>query len=171
MLVIRSVIGTKKTLVFVLLVVVMATISGLTFGWINWVDRFPEEDVMAEQADGEKKDVLIYACSGGANVGEVADRTGRALMAEGRGTMWCLAGLGGSVGPILDRAKKADVNLVLDGCPVDCAKKIFENAGITNFRQIKVTDLGIEKAKGVPVTDEQVAKAVARAREALAAHT
>jgi len=32
MLVIRSVIGTKKTLVFVSLVVVMATITGLIFG-------------------------------------------------------------------------------------------------------------------------------------------
>jgi uncharacterized membrane protein YraQ (UPF0718 family) len=32
MLVIRSVLGTKKTAAFVLLVVVMATISGLIFG-------------------------------------------------------------------------------------------------------------------------------------------
>ena len=35
MLVIRSVIGTKKTIVFVLLVVVMATLSGLIFGFIT----------------------------------------------------------------------------------------------------------------------------------------
>jgi uncharacterized protein len=32
MLVIRSVMGTKKTLVFVLLVIIMATISGMIFG-------------------------------------------------------------------------------------------------------------------------------------------
>lgn len=32
MLVIRSVMGTRKTVVFVLLVVVMATISGMLFG-------------------------------------------------------------------------------------------------------------------------------------------
>ena len=32
MLVIRSVMGTKKTLVFVMLVVVMATVTGLIFG-------------------------------------------------------------------------------------------------------------------------------------------
>ena len=32
MLVIRSVMGTKKTVVFVLLVVIMATVSGLIFG-------------------------------------------------------------------------------------------------------------------------------------------
>ncbi len=32
MLVIRSVMGTRKTIVFILLVIVMATISGLIFG-------------------------------------------------------------------------------------------------------------------------------------------
>jgi hypothetical protein len=34
MLVIRSIMGTKKTLVFILLVVVMATITGIVFGYI-----------------------------------------------------------------------------------------------------------------------------------------
>jgi hypothetical protein len=34
MLVIRSVIGTKKTIVYVVLVVIMATISGMTYGWM-----------------------------------------------------------------------------------------------------------------------------------------
>ncbi len=37
MLVIRSVLGTKKTVVFILLVIVMATISGMIFGYaVNW---------------------------------------------------------------------------------------------------------------------------------------
>ena len=34
MLVIRGIIGTKKTVVYVGLVVIMATISGMIFGWI-----------------------------------------------------------------------------------------------------------------------------------------
>jgi hypothetical protein len=34
MMVIRSVIGTKKTLVYILLVIIMATISGLIYGMI-----------------------------------------------------------------------------------------------------------------------------------------
>jgi len=34
MLVLRSVMGGKKTVVFVTLVVIMATISGLLFGWL-----------------------------------------------------------------------------------------------------------------------------------------
>jgi hypothetical protein len=35
MLVIRSVMGTRKTLVYVVLVVVMATVSGMLFGFIT----------------------------------------------------------------------------------------------------------------------------------------
>jgi uncharacterized membrane protein YraQ (UPF0718 family) len=34
MLVIRSIMGTKKTVVYILLVVVMATFSGILYGWL-----------------------------------------------------------------------------------------------------------------------------------------
>ena len=116
--------------------------------------------------DGKK--VLLYACSGGANVGEMADRAARQLMAEGKGGMFCLAGLGAEIPGMIETAKAADVNLVIDGCAVDCAKKVFDKVGLKNYTQIRVTDLGIEKAKGVPVKPEQVDKVVAKARELLA---
>ena len=123
---------------------------------------------MSECCCGGKKEVLFCACSGGANVGEVADRAARQLTDEGLGTMWCLAGIGGGVEPILERAKAAEVTLVLDGCAVGCAKKVFDKAGLTNYVQIKVTDLDIEKAKGIRATDEQVALVVAKAKEVMA---
>jgi uncharacterized metal-binding protein len=119
----------------------------------------------------EDKVVLVYACSGGANVGEVSDRAARELMFAGRGTMFCLAGLGGDIQGMVQTARDADVNLVIDGCPMDCAKKCFDRHGITNYTQIKVTDLGIEKVKGVRCTDEQVGQVVAVAREKLAEQT
>jgi len=120
---------------------------------------------------GNEKTVLIYGCSGGATVGAVADRAARRLMAEGLGTMWCLAGLGAGVAPILAQARQADVNLVLDGCDVDCARKVFERAGIANVVQVRATDLGIEKTKGAAATDEQVARLLEKAREVLAERT
>ena len=70
-----------------------------------------------------KKTVLVYACSGGANVAEVADRAARELMFAGCGSMFCLAGLGAGIPDMIQTAQDADLNLVLDGCPVDCAKK------------------------------------------------
>jgi uncharacterized metal-binding protein len=117
---------------------------------------------------GAKKTVLLYACSGGANVAEVADRAARELMFSGCGSMFCLAGIGAGIPNMVEAAKDADVNVVIDGCPMDCAKKIFDNAGVTNYQYIRVTDLGIEKVKGVCATDEQVAAAVAKVREVLA---
>jgi uncharacterized metal-binding protein len=124
-----------------------------------------------KQADccgGAKKTVLLYACSGGANVAEIADRTARELMFAGCGSMFCLAGIGAGIQGMVQTAKDADVNVVIDGCPMDCAKKIFDNAGVTNYRYIRVTDLGIEKVKGVRATDEQVAAAVTKVKEVLA---
>jgi uncharacterized metal-binding protein len=117
----------------------------------------------------KKRTVLLYACSGGANVAEISDKAARQLMFEGQGTMFCLAGIGASIGGMVQQAKDADVNLVIDGCPMDCAKKIFEKAGISNYAYIKVTDLGIDKVKSVRCTDEQVRKVVAKARDLLAA--
>ena len=114
------------------------------------------------------KSVMIYACSGGANVAEIADRAARELMFAGCGTMFCLAGIGAGIPDMVQKAKDADVNLVIDGCPMECSKKVFDRHGITNYRHITVTDLGIEKVKGVRCTRGQVDKVVATAREVLA---
>ena len=117
---------------------------------------------------GNGKIVLLYACSGGANVAEIADRVARELMFAGQGAMFCLAGLGADIQAMVQTAKDADLNVVIDGCGMGCAKKIFDRHGLTNYAQIKVTDLGIEKAKGVRATPEQVSKVVAEAKEVLA---
>ena len=116
----------------------------------------------------DDRDVLLYACSGAANVAEVADLACRQLARDGAGAMFCLAALGAGIDSMVQTAKDADLNVVLDGCPVDCAKKIFDNCGVTNYVQIKVTDLGIEKVKGVRCTEEQVAQVVGKVRERLA---
>lgn len=117
----------------------------------------------------KKKTVLLYACSGGANVAEVADRAARQLTSEGAGSMFCLAGIGAGIPDMIQKAREADVNLVIDGCPMDCGKKVFDKAGLINYVQIKVTDLGIEKVKVARATEEQVTRVVAGAKDVLAA--
>ena len=124
---------------------------------------------MAEECCcNQGRTVLLYACSGGANVAEVADRAARELAAEGCGTMFCLAGLGAGIDGMVQTARDADANVLIDGCEMDCARKVFERAGVGDFVQVRVTDLGIEKAKGLRATDDEVARAVAKVREALA---
>ena len=123
---------------------------------------------MAECCNSGKKTVMVYPCSGGANVGEVADRAARQLMYDGDAAMFCIAGVGGKIGGMVDTAKGADMSLVIDGCNMDCSKACMDNAGLADYIHLRVTDLGIEKAKPKAATDDEVTMVVARAKEMLA---
>ncbi len=103
----------------------------------------------------------------GTSIREIADMAARQLMRDGCGAMFCLAGLGAGIQGMVQTARDADLNVVIDGCPMDCAKTIFDRCGLENYVQVKVTDLGIEKQKGVRCTDEQVGRVVAEVRRVL----
>ena len=100
---------------------------------------------------------LIFACSGGADVGHLSDAAARKMMADGCGKMFCLAGIGGRVPGIVKTTEDADAILAIDGCPVDCAKKTLELAGFRDFKHFQVTAVGFEKGKTV-VNDSSVSK-------------
>jgi uncharacterized metal-binding protein len=108
---------------------------------------------------------LIFPCSGAADVGAIADQAGRKLSREGVGNMFCLAGIGGGGSGMIESTKAAAGVLVIDGCPIDCAKKTIEKAGISNFVHLRVTDHGMKKGQS-PVTDENI-KSIADKGEAL----
>jgi len=92
-------------------------------------------------------DTLLFACSGGADVGHLSDAAARQMMKDGNGKMFCLAGIAGDVEGILKTTRDAENILVIDGCSVDCARKTMELAGFQNFKQFQVTALGYEKGK------------------------
>ncbi len=107
---------------------------------------------------------LIFACSGAADVGEIADKAARKLTREGVGRMFCTAGLGGRISGILKTSEAADSILAIDGCPLNCVKSSLEQAGFSTFRHLQLADLGLEKGKS-PATEESVNKVAARAKE------
>jgi uncharacterized metal-binding protein len=109
---------------------------------------------------------LIFPCSGGSDVGEIADRAGRKLSAENVGKMYCLAGIGGQVSGILQTTNAAADILVIDGCPLDCAKKTLERAGFEKFNHFRVVDLGIEKGKS-PATNDRISLVAEHGRKIL----
>jgi len=111
--------------------------------------------------------VLVFSCSGAADVGEIADRAARRMAGEGLAEMSCLAGVGGHVSGLVESAKGAAGCLVIDGCPLDCGRRSFEEAGVRQFRHLRVTDLDIRKG-GATVDDETVSR-VADAAAALLA--
>ena len=109
---------------------------------------------------------LIFPCSGAADVGEISDRAARKLTREGVGKMFCLAGVGGHVNNILTSTQAAGKILVIDGCPVDCAKKTIEHADFSEFLHFRVTDLGCVKGKS-PATDETINRITAHGKSLL----
>ena len=110
---------------------------------------------------------LIFACSGAADVGEIADRAARKLTKDGSGNMFCLAGICGGIRSIIERTEAASRILAIDGCELDCVKNCLLRAGFEKFDHLRVTDLGMRKGQ-TPVTEENVVKVVAKGTEVVA---
>jgi len=98
-------------------------------------------------SEGKKR--IVYSCSGiGSNVGQIAHATACRLALEGFGEGSCLAGVGAGIEKLKDLGKTADERIVIDGCPVGCAKKIMDNKGLTINRYVMITELGFVKTSG-----------------------
>lgn len=109
---------------------------------------------------------MIFACSGAADVGAIADQAARKLTKEGVGKMFCLAGVGGRVSGIMKTTESADRILAIDGCPLNCAKRCLEQAGFARFEHLQLAELGLEKGK-TPVSEDAVGKVAAKGRDML----
>ena len=90
---------------------------------------------------------MILACSGGSNVGQLSNRAAVELTKEGFGLMYCLAGIGAAMSGFVQSAKDVDEMVVIDGCPIGCARGVLKQQGVPERNYLVVTDLGIEKAK------------------------
>lgn len=109
---------------------------------------------------------LIFACSGAADVGEISDRAARKLNKDGVGAMFCLAGLGGRIEPILKKTGSASKILAIDGCNLNCVKGTLEQAGFSEFMHLQVAELGLEKGKS-PASNENIDKVAIKAAKML----
>jgi len=111
---------------------------------------------------GDCETNLIYACSGAANTGLLADQVMRSLNREKVGDSTCLAAMGADLSGFLQSARSATRNIVLDGCKVSCGAKIFEKNGIP-FKHFIMTEFDVEKGKTAITGDliEAVAERIA----------
>ncbi len=100
--------------------------------------------------------VMILACSGGSNVGQLSNLAAVELTQEGFGKMSCLAGIGGQLSGFVQSAKDVPEMVVIDGCSVGCAKAIFEKAGVPLRNYVVLTDLGIEKNKNFNLNPKDI---------------
>lgn len=114
---------------------------------------------------GDCKVNLIMSCSGIADVGELADKTYRKIVKEGIGAGFCLAGIGADISGFIQSAK-AGVNIVIDGCPINCGKKMLEKLGVEIKSSTLTKLMGLEKGK-TKVTDELVESTVNKIKKEL----
>ena len=109
---------------------------------------------------------IIFACSGAADVGKIADLTARKMTEDGVGKMSCLSGIGGRVPQLMEVAKAAKVIVAIDGCPLHCGRNTLEQAGFSKYEHLCLADIGMVKGK-TPVSDEAVARAAAQGKAKL----
>jgi len=98
---------------------------------------------------------FVFACSGAADVGAIADQAARLIRCEGAAAMCCTVAISAGIPDILDKARGAKKTVVFDGCSLNCAKTILEKADLDGFTHIMLEDLGMPKGK-TPPTDERV---------------
>lgn len=109
---------------------------------------------MADCCGSDKKTILLYACSGASDVGQIADRTARGLSREGFGKMTCVSAIGAGLSGFIESAKGADVNLTIDGCDKYCARLCLEKIGVKPKSYV-LTEMGLKKGE-TDVTDQVV---------------
>jgi uncharacterized metal-binding protein len=112
---------------------------------------------MTKECCQSNNHVMILACSGASNVGQLSNQAAIELTQEGYGKMFCLAGIGGQLSGFVQSAKDVPNLVAIDGCQVGCAKAILDQAGIEAKNYIVLTDNpGIEKNKDFELKREEI---------------
>jgi uncharacterized metal-binding protein len=99
-------------------------------------------------------ELMVLACSGASDVGHITDLVARKLRDNEVRKMNCLAVVGAGIEKSIEDFKKKNI-LVIDGCPVDCGKKIMDKNGLQNYQYMRVTDLGFKKGE-TSVTEDVI---------------
>ncbi len=122
---------------------------------------------MANECCTTGGNVMILACSGGSNVGQLSNQAAVELTREGLGKMFCLAGIGGQLSGFVQSARDIPQMIAIDGCSVGCAKACLENSNVPLKTYLVLTDLGFEKNKDLDLKPEEVSKVKEAVRKAL----
>jgi uncharacterized metal-binding protein len=92
---------------------------------------------------------LVYACAGCSHAGRVAYEIAQELNNRHAAEMSCLAGVAAELPVFLNLMDGRDVWLI-DGCPLECAKGVFDKLGRPIDRHIRLRDFGVAKNAARP---------------------
>ena len=88
---------------------------------------------------------LVYSCSGCSSAAQMANWIALQMDREGVAEMSCIAGVGGGVGPLVEKAKSADVIIGIDGCPLRCVEHCLRKEGLKSVFHYDLSKYGVIK--------------------------
>ncbi|WP_181691610.1 putative zinc-binding protein [Natronomonas sp. LN261] len=98
---------------------------------------------------------LVYSCSGCSSAAQMANDLAVKLDRERVAEMSCIAGVGGDVGPLVNTATSGRPTLVIDGCPLECARKSLEQHDVTPECHVNLAERGVPKGYHTGYDDER----------------
>lgn len=105
-----------------------------------------ETDIGSEAVRRSRREQpLIYACSGCSSAAQLANAVAVRIDREHHAEMSCIAGIGGDVPALLRVARSGREIVVLDGCPLQCAKSCLDRHGIAIARHHQLDAYGVKK--------------------------
>lgn len=113
-------------------------------------------------------EVMLLACAGGSNVGQLSNRAAVELTREGFGKIFCLAGIGAHLSGFVQSAKDVPNLVAIDGCAVGCVKAMLAHMDIAPAAHVVLTEAGIEKNGNLAPGPADAEKAKAAVRDAIA---
>lgn len=102
---------------------------------------------------------LVYACSGCSSAAQLANALAVRLDRERLAEMSCIAGVGGDVRSLVRAAQARRKILVLDGCPLHCAKHCLDRHGILPSVHIDLSSADVKKRYHDDATPEEADRA------------
>ncbi|WP_413044275.1 putative zinc-binding protein [Pseudomonas sp. YJ42] len=88
---------------------------------------------------------LVYACSGCSNVAQLANTLAVRLDRAGLAEMSCIAGVGGRVSSLVNKANSGRPILAIDGCPLHCVQACLALHEVTADVHITLSSYGLRK--------------------------
>lgn len=93
----------------------------------------------------DSKIPIIYSCSGCSNAAQMSNYLAVKMDRLGHAEMSCIVGVGGDVKSLVKTAKSGRNLIVIDGCPLSCAKACLQNHQINPTIHLELSSFGIKK--------------------------
>ena len=92
---------------------------------------------------------LVYSCSGCSSAAQLANHLALRLDRDGVAEMSCIAGIGGNVRSLVQRARDAASSgrpiVAIDGCILACAKSCLAERGVAAVDHVMLAEAGVAK--------------------------